>query len=106
MAPDAPHVLVLAKALHVLVTHEHVVDVLHLVREMVQPRAVVADAEERVVIDVGRAAVEAVERPDEVVLASLVDVVRADEAERLAEPRHRGLDVGRGHDAVPDALHA
>src|SRR5580765_3108207 len=39
MAPDAPHVLVLAELLQVLVTGEHVVDVGHLEREMIQARA-------------------------------------------------------------------
>src|SRR6266508_1288267 len=104
MATDTPHVLVLAQPRHVLVAHEHVVDVLHLERQVVQPRAIVPDAEERVVIDVGRAPVEPVEGPDEIVLAALVDVVRADEPERLAEPPHRLLDVGRGHHPVADAL--
>jgi len=48
---------------------EHVVDVGDLEREVVQPGALVLDAEEHVMVDVGAAPVTPVERSDDVVLA-------------------------------------
>src|SRR5262245_14808424 len=80
MPADAPHVLVLAELPNVLVAGEDVIDVGHLEREVVQAGALVPDAEEHVVIDIGGSPVEPVERADDVVLAAGVDVVRADEA--------------------------
>src|SRR5712691_380003 len=71
---------------------------------MVQTRALVPDAEEHVVVDVLIAAVATIERADNVVLALDVHVVRADEAERVAEPLHRLFDPGRSHHAVADPL--
>ena len=52
------------------------------------------EAEEDVMIDVGIAAVAAVERADQVVLLAGIDVVRADEAQRLAEPAHGLVEFG------------
>src|SRR4051812_18605985 len=49
---DPPHVFIFGQAVEVFVAHEHVVDVLHLEREMVQAGTCVAHAEERVVINV------------------------------------------------------
>ncbi len=86
--------------------HEDVVDVLDLEGQVVEPRALVPDAEEHVVVDVLPAAVAAIEGSDDVVLAPRVDVVRADEAEVLAEPLRRLLHVGDGHDPVADPLHS
>src|SRR5256885_5765263 len=68
MASDAPHVLVLAELRQVLVAGEHVVDVGDLERQVIEPGALVLDAEEHVMVDVRAAAVAAVERPDDVVL--------------------------------------
>src|SRR5215510_3476049 len=104
MAADAPHVLVLAESHQILVILEHRVDVRHLEREMIQTRALVPDAEEHVVVDVLIATVAAIERSDDVVLTLDVHVIRADEAERVAEPLHRLFDLGRSHHAVADAL--
>src|SRR5262252_1303613 len=104
MPADPPHVLVLAELLQMLVPGEHVVDVRHLERQVVQAGALVPDAEEDVMIDEGGAAVEPVERADDVVLATGVHVVRADEAERVAEPPSRLDHLGRRHDAVADPL--
>src|SRR5439155_2889874 len=101
---DAPHVLVLAEFLQALVTAEHVIDIVDLEREVVQPGLLVLEAEEHVVIDVLVAPVTAVERTDEVVLALHVHVVRADEAQRVAEPLHGLLELRRPHYPVPDAL--
>src|SRR5438876_9661291 len=106
MPSDPPHVLVLAELPEVLVAHEDVVDVLDLEGQVVEPRALVPDAEEHVVVDVFPAAVAAIEGSDDVVLAPRVDVVRADEAEVLAEPLRRLLHVGDGHDPVTDPLHS
>src|SRR5919204_4414114 len=50
--PDAPHVLVLADLLEILVPGEHVVDVGDLEREVIQARTLVLDAEEDVMVDV------------------------------------------------------
>src|SRR6267142_296175 len=104
VASHAPHVLVLAEALEVLVILEHRVHVRHLERHVVEPRALVAHAEERVVIDVLLAAVAAVEGADEVVLVARVHVVGADEAERLAEPRRGLAHPRRAEHAVAHAL--
>src|SRR5215510_5137815 len=101
---DPPHVLVLAEFLQALVTGEHVVDVVDLEREVVQPSLLVLEAEEHVMIDVLVATVTAVERTDEVVLALHVHVVRANEAQCIAEPLHSLLELRRPHDTVPDAL--
>ena len=54
------------------------------------------EAEEHVMIDVGVAAVAAIERTDEVALFASVNIIRANEAEHLAEPIH-GLPELRSH---------
>ena len=51
VAADAPHMLVLLLADEIFVAHEHVVDVLHLEREVVEAGLLVLHAEEGVVID-------------------------------------------------------
>src|SRR5215813_13716907 len=104
MPAHAPHVLVLPKRGQILVVLEHRVHVRHLEGHVVEPGAVVHHAEERVVVDVLVAAVDSVERADDVVLAPRVDVIRADEAQRLAEPGHRLADLGRAEHTVADAL--
>src|SRR5215472_535902 len=65
MAPDAPHVLI-ALARQMLVTNHHVVDVGGLVRQMVEPALVAANAEESMMVDITVAAIETVERADNV----------------------------------------
>src|SRR5262245_63711823 len=71
---------------------------------MVQPSLLVLEAEEHVVIDVLVAPVTAIERTDEVVLALYVHVVRANEAQGVAEPLHGLLELRRPHNSVSDAL--
>src|SRR6267378_2056694 len=105
MPPDAPDVLVLAGLPQVLVAEHDVVDALHLKREVIQSRLRPLEAQEHVVIDEGLAAVAAVERGDDVVLGSGVDVIRAQEAEHLAVPFGSLFCVLRHDDAVGDALH-
>src|SRR5215213_4824706 len=104
VAADAPHVLVLADLLDVLVILEDGVDVLRLVGNVVQPRLLVVHAEQHVVVDIFVAAVEAAEGADDVVLVAGIDVVRADHAQRLAEPGDGLLDLGRRQHAMADAL--
>ena len=85
---------------------EHVVDVLHLEREMIEAGAFVPHAEERVMVDVIVAGVDPAELADDVVLVAGVDVVRADQAERLAEPADGLLVLRRAEHGVADPLHA
>ena len=59
--PEPPHVLVDAKLLEIVVAHGDVVDVLDLEREVVEPGLGMVEAEEHVMIDIGIAAVAAVE---------------------------------------------
>src|SRR5438309_1785991 len=105
VAPDAPHVLVLAGLPQVLVAEHDVVDALHFEREVIQSRLRPFEAQEHVVIDEGLAAVAAVERGDDVVLGTGVDVIRTQEAEHLAVPLGSLFCVLRHDDAVGDALH-
>src|SRR5580700_6114909 len=86
MAADAPHVLVLAALFQVFVAHADVVDVRHLEGEVIQTGLLRIETEEDVMIDVSVAAIAAVERSDQIVLVLGVDVIRADQAQRLAEP--------------------
>src|SRR5438132_2950574 len=103
MAADAPEVLI-ALLFQVLVADHDVVHVGGLVGQVVQPRLVAADAEEDVVIDIILAAVEAVERADDVLLLVGIDLVRAAEAEHLAVPAEGLLELRRVHDEMADAL--
>src|SRR5690606_20461350 len=96
--------LVLADAAQMLVAEHDVVDALYLEREVIEAGFRSFEAEERVMVYIGRAAVAPVERRDDVALVANIDVVRADEPERLAVP----LDLLRhalGHDhRMGDAL--
>src|SRR5213594_1830261 len=105
VAPDAPHVLVLAGLPQVLVAEHDVVDALHFEREVIQSRLRPLEAQEHVVIDEGLAAVAAVERGDDVVLGACVDVIRTQEAEHFAVPLGSLFCVLRHDDAVGDPLH-
>src|SRR5580700_6271391 len=104
MTADAPHVLVLAGLLEVFMAHADVVDVRHLEGEVIQAGLLGIETEEDVMIDVSVAAVAAVERADQIVLVLGVDVVRADQAQRLAEPAHGLAELRRHHHAMADAL--
>src|SRR3989449_7798718 len=101
---DSPHVLVLAELSQMLVPGEHVVDVRHFERHMVQAGPLVPDAEVHVMVDVRTPAIEPVERADDVVFAARVHIVRADEPERFPEPPCRLHHLGRRHHAVADPL--
>ena len=87
-----------------LVADHDVVDVGGLVGQMVEARLVAADAEEDVVVDIVVAAVEPVERADDVVLLVGIDLVRAAEAEHLAVPAEHLVEIRRHHDEMADAL--
>src|SRR5260370_868740 len=103
MPADAPEVLV--ALLHQVFVADH--DVVHIggfVRQVVEPGLVAADAEEDVVIDIIVAAVEPVERADDVVLAVGPHLVRAAEAEHVAVPAERLVELRRMHDEMADAL--
>src|SRR5204863_3172526 len=97
MPADAPEVLI-ALRLHDFVADHDVVDVSRLIGEVVEPRLVAADAEEGVVVDIVLAAVEPVERADDVVGAVNVDLVGAAQTEDLAVPAERLLELRRMHD--------
>src|SRR5579862_8034770 len=103
MPADAPEMLVALRRHDVVADHD-VVDVGGLVAEVVQPLLVAADAEEGMVVDKVVAAIEAVERAGDVVLAAGVHLIRAAEAEHLAIPAD-GLRILRGmHDEMAEAL--
>ena len=89
MPAQAPHVLVRADLLQMLVAEEDVVDIKHFEGEMVEAGLLVLQAEEGMVVDILVAAVEPVERTDDVVLAPGIDVVGTDEAEGVAELTYR-----------------
>src|SRR5215467_13379640 len=99
MTADPPHVLIGAGLLQEIVAHADVVDVLHLERQMIEPGLLMIKAKEHVVIHVGVATVATIERADQVVLLARIDIVRADEAERLAEPSY-GFVEARRHQHV------
>src|SRR5437899_8398267 len=99
MAADAPHVLI-ALPCQMLVTDHYVVDVRCLVRQVVQTALVAADAEEGVMVDIAVAAVEAVEGADDIALLSGIELVRAAEAEHLAVPAERLVEILRHDDKM------
>ena len=103
VAADAPEMFI-PFLLHVLVADHDVVDVGRFVGQVVQSRLVAADAEKGVVIDVLVAAVEAVERADDVVLAVGVDIVGAAQADNVAVPAERLLELRRVDHEVADPL--
>src|SRR6185312_10064018 len=105
VAADAPHMLVLAFLDEVFVADHHVVEILHLERQVIEADLLALDAEEDMVIDVIIAAIAAIERADEMIGRSGPDIVRADEAQRLAEPFERAGQIRCRHHAVADALH-
>jgi hypothetical protein len=71
---------------------------------VVQTPLVAADAEEGVVVDIVVAAIEAVERADDIVLAVGIDVVGAAQPDNLAVPAERLLELRRVDDEMADAL--
>src|SRR5688572_20367795 len=102
---DAPDMLVLAGALQMLVAHHQVIEAVHLERHVVQPAVRAFEAQEGMVIDVGLAAVAAVERGDDVVLMARVHLVGGHEAEHLAVPADLLPGALRHEHRVRDALH-
>src|SRR6266851_8129440 len=103
MAADAPEVFV-ALLLQVLVADHDVVHIGRFVRQVVETRLVAADAEEDMVVDIIIAAVEPVERADQIFLLIGIHFVGAAEAERLAIPAERLFELRGMHDEMADAL--
>src|SRR5260370_18034410 len=103
MAADAPHMLV-ALLLQMLVADHHVVDVGGLERPMIEAALVAANAEKRVMVDIAVDAVQAIERTDDVALLPGIEFVRAAEAEHLAIPAERLVEVLRHDDEMPEPL--
>src|SRR6516225_722564 len=103
MAADAPHVLI-AFARQILVADHHVVDVSRFVGQMVEAALVAANAEKGVMVDITVAAVEAIERADDVAFLPGIELIRTAEAEHLAVPAERLLEVFRHHDEVAEPL--
>src|SRR5271166_781178 len=87
-----------------LVANHDVVDIGGVVGEVVEPTLVAAYAKKGVVVDITIAAVEAVERADDVALLPGIEFIRAAEAEHLAIPDKRLLEVLRHHDKVAKPL--
>src|SRR5208282_2238809 len=90
VAADAPDMLVLARFLQMFLAEHHVVEIAHLERQMVEAVLRSGEAEENMVIDIIVAAVEPVERADDVALVAFINVVRDQETQRLAVPFERG----------------
>src|SRR6516165_5705984 len=103
MAADAPHMLV-ALARQMLVADHHVIDVRSLVRQMIEPALVATDTEEGVVVDITVAAVETVERADDIALLAGIELVRAAKPEHFAVPTEGLLEILRHHDKMAEPL--
>src|SRR5260370_6275403 len=103
MAADAPHVLI-AFFLQMLVADHHIVDVGGVERQMIEAALAAANAEKRVMVDIAVAAVQAIKRTDDVALLPGVEFVRAAEAEHLAIPAERLVEVLRHDDEMPEPL--
>src|SRR6267378_6569334 len=71
---------------------------------MVEAALVAANAEKSVVVDIAVAAVEAVERADDVALLPGIEFVRAAEAQHLAVPAERLVEVLRHDDKMAQPL--
>src|SRR5204863_4710363 len=95
--PDSPHVLIFSELREVVVSHGYVVDVLHLEGNMVETGPFMPQAEEDVMVDIGFPAITPIERPYQVVRFAGIDIIGADEAQCLAEPLNRLLEL-RGHE--------
>src|SRR5271166_392948 len=103
MAADAPHVLI-ALLLQMFVADHHIVDVGGLIGQMVEPALVASDAEEGMVVDIVVAAVEPIERTDDIRLLPGIELVRAAEPEHLAVPAERLFEVLRHDDKMAEPL--
>src|SRR6267378_7096631 len=103
MAADAPHVLIALRG-QMLVADHHIVDVGGFVGEMVEAALVAANAEEGVMVDITVAAIEAVERADNVALLPSVEFVRAAKPEHLAIPPERLVEILRHDDKMAEPL--
>src|SRR5260370_36811003 len=71
---------------------------------MIEAALVAANAEKRVMVDIVVAAVQAIERTDDVALLPGIEFVRAAEAEHLAIPAERLVEVLRHDDEMPEPL--
>jgi hypothetical protein len=85
MPANAPNMGV-ALRLQVVVANHHVVDVLDLVGQVIEAGFLALDAEKDMVVDIGLAAIEAVERADQIVRLAGIDIIRCQKAERVAVP--------------------
>jgi hypothetical protein len=72
---DAPHVLELAETVQIFTADEHVVDVLHLERKMIEAGALVPHAEEGVVINLIVAGIDPAELANDVLPLPGINVV-------------------------------
>jgi len=83
-------------------TDEHIVDILHFKREVVQPGAGIRHAKERVMIDivVNRASIR-LNWPMMFSFSTRIDIVRADQTESVPEPLNRLLIFGEPSTAWP-----
>jgi hypothetical protein len=95
-------VLVFAGTAQIFVADEHVVDVLHLERKVVQTGAFIPHAEEGVMVNIIVTGIDPAELTDDVLLIPDINVVRADQTERLAEPAHRLLVLRGAEDGMTD----
>src|SRR5260370_11509752 len=103
MAADDPHMLV-ALLLQMLVADHHVVDVGGVERQMIEAALAAANAEKRVMVDIEVAGVQAIKRAEDVALLPGIEFVRAGEAEHLAIPAERLVEVLRHDDEMPEPL--
>src|SRR5438270_6138996 len=87
-----------------LVADHNIIDVGSFVREVVEPALVAADAEEGVVVDIIVAAVEPIERADDIGLLARIELVGATEAEHLAIPAERLLEILAHNDKMAEPL--
>src|SRR5260370_30684080 len=71
---------------------------------MIEAALVAANAEKRVMVDIAVDAVQAIERTDDVALLPGIEFVRAAEAEHLAIPAERLVEVLRHDDEMPEPL--
>src|ERR1700730_19231543 len=83
VATDASDMSV-AFRLQVVVTDHNVVDVLDLKGQVIEPVLLALNTEKDMMVDIGVAAVQAIERADQIVGASGIDLIRHQKDERVA----------------------
>src|ERR1700726_1717311 len=70
----------------------------------IEPVLLALNTEKDMMVDIGVAAVQAIERADQIVGASGIDLIRHQKAERVAVPGDHPGQVGRHQHAVADML--